>query len=60
MLAASLAYLGRMEEARAEAKEFLKDNPTFSVDYWASHAPFLHERDRQHAMEGFVKAGLPR
>jgi len=59
-LAACLAYLGRMEEARAEAEKFLKDDPSFSASDWASHAPFLHEKDRQHAVEGFIKAGLPR
>ena len=59
-LAASLAYLGRMEEARAEAEKFLKDDPSFSASNWGSHAPFLHEKDRQHAVEGFIKAGLPR
>jgi len=60
ILAASLAYLGRMEEARAEAEKFMKENPTFSASDWASRAPFLRERDRQHAVEGFVKAGIPR
>jgi tetratricopeptide (TPR) repeat protein len=60
ILAASLAQLGRMEEARSEAEKFLKDNPTFSASYWGSTHHFLHEKDRQHAMEGFVKAGLPR
>jgi tetratricopeptide (TPR) repeat protein len=59
-LAASLAQLGRMEEARAEAEKFLKDNPSFSISDWASREPYLHEKDRQHAMEGFLKAGLPR
>ena len=59
-LAASLAQLGRMEEARAEAKKYLKDNPSFSVSYYVSSTPFLHEKDRQHYMEGFIKAGLPR
>jgi tetratricopeptide (TPR) repeat protein len=59
-LAACLAYLGRMEEARAEAEKFLKDNPTFSASKWAISHPFLHDKDRQHAVEGFVKAGLPR
>jgi tetratricopeptide (TPR) repeat protein len=59
-LAASLAQLGRMEEARAEAEKFLKDNPTFSASYYGSTLPFLHDKDRQHAVEGFIKAGLPR
>ena len=59
-LAASLAYLGRVEEAHAEAEKFLKDNPSFSVSDWASRAPFLHEKDRQHAVESYIKAGLPR
>ena len=58
--AASLAQLGRMEEARAEAEKHLKDNPSFSASYYASRAPFLHEKDRQYAVEGFLKAGLPR
>ena len=59
-LAASLAYLGRMEEARAEAEKFLKENPTFSATYWGSRQPFLHDKDRQHVVEGYIKAGLPR
>jgi len=59
-LAASLAQLGRMEEAHAEAERFLKDNPSFSTSYWASRAPFFHDKDRQHYVEGLTKAGLPR
>jgi TolB-like protein/Tfp pilus assembly protein PilF len=35
-VAACLAYLGRMDEARAEAERFLKDNPSFSASYWGS------------------------
>ncbi len=60
ILAASLAYLGRMEEAHAEAEKFLKENPTFSATYWGNAQPFLHDKDRQHAVEGYIKAGLPR
>jgi tetratricopeptide (TPR) repeat protein len=60
LLAASLAQLGRMEEAHAEAEKYLKDNPTFSASYYASTTPFLHDKDRQHYEEGFIKAGLPR
>ncbi len=59
-LAACLAYLGRMEEARAEAEKYLKDHPSFSASYWGSTHPFLYEKDRQHAVEGYIKAGLPR
>jgi tetratricopeptide (TPR) repeat protein len=59
-VSACLAYLGRMEEAHAEAEKFLKDNPSFSASKWAISHPFLHEEDRQHAMEGFLKAGLPK
>ncbi len=59
-LAASLAQLGRMEEARAEAEKYLKDDPSFSASYAASTTPFLHEKDRQHFEEGLIKAGLPR
>jgi tetratricopeptide (TPR) repeat protein len=60
ILAACLAYLGRIEEARAEAEKYLKDNPSFSVSYHGSTQPFLHDKDRQHAVEGYIKAGLPR
>jgi hypothetical protein len=49
-----------MEEASAEAEKFLRDNPSFSTSYWSSRAPFLHERDRQHAVDAHIKAGLPR
>jgi TolB-like protein/Tfp pilus assembly protein PilF len=59
ILAASLGQLGRVEEARAEALEFLKDNPNFSTQYWASTEPFLNETDCQHFVEGYLKAGLP-
>ncbi len=51
MLGSPLAYMGRMEEARAEAEKFMKENPSFSASDFSSHAPFLHEKDRQHYME---------
>jgi adenylate cyclase len=49
-----------MEEARAEAEKYLKDNPSFSASNWASTHPSPHDKDRQHAVEGLIKAGLPR
>ncbi len=60
LLAASLAQLGRMEEARAEAEKCLKENPSYSATYVGSTSPFLHDKDRQHVVEGLIKAGLPR
>ncbi len=43
-LAASLAQLGRMEEARVEAEKYLKDNPSFSATYAASTSPSSTKR----------------
>jgi tetratricopeptide (TPR) repeat protein len=60
ILAASLAQLGCMEEARAEAEQFLAANPHFSIQHWARTQPFLHGADRQHFIDGYVKGGLPR
>jgi TolB-like protein/class 3 adenylate cyclase/Tfp pilus assembly protein PilF len=59
ILAACLAYLGRMDEARTEAERFLKDNPSFSASYWGSTQAFRNDEDRQHAVQGYIKAGLP-
>ena len=59
LMAASYAYLGDMENAKIEAEKFLKDNPTFSVKYWVTTQPFLHEEDRRHAVKGLLLAGLP-
>lgn len=60
ILAASLAQVGRLEEARAEARQFLAANPHFSMDYRARTQPFRFESDRQHFIEGYLRAGLPR
>jgi TolB-like protein/class 3 adenylate cyclase len=60
ILAASLAQLGRLEEAKVEAAQFLASNPHFSMQHWASTQPFRHDQDRQHFIEGYAKAGLPK
>jgi TolB-like protein/class 3 adenylate cyclase len=59
ILAASLAQLGRMEEAKVEAAQFLSANPHFSVQHWARTQPFQNEEHRQHFVDGYLKAGLP-
>jgi tetratricopeptide (TPR) repeat protein len=59
ILAASLAQLGRMEEAKVEAEQFLAAHPHFTAQHWAETRPFRYETDRQHFIDGYVKAGLP-
>jgi TolB-like protein len=59
VLAASLAQLGRVEEAKAEAALILLNNPGFAVQPWAEAHPFQRPSDREHFVEGYLKAGLP-
>jgi TolB-like protein/class 3 adenylate cyclase/Tfp pilus assembly protein PilF len=59
ILAAALAQLGRTAEAKAEAAEFLSAHPNFSAKLWGEAQPFQREIDRQHFIEGYLKAGLP-
>lgn len=58
-LAAALAQLGRLEEARQEAKLFIVSNPKFTISAWVASHPFPDEQTRQHFIEGYRKAGLP-
>jgi TolB-like protein/Tfp pilus assembly protein PilF len=59
ILAASLAQLGRMDEARQEAELFMVSNPHFTISYWATTQPFQDEAIREHFVDGYRKAGLP-
>ncbi|TAZ75823.1 tetratricopeptide repeat protein, partial [Rhizobium ruizarguesonis] len=58
-LAASLAQLGRLDEARAEVELFLVANPRFSTPHWAATEPFRDARTLAHFVDGYRKAGLP-
>ncbi|CCE95986.1 putative transcriptional regulator domain protein [Sinorhizobium fredii HH103] len=58
-LAASLAQLGRLDEARAEAELFLVGNPHFTTRHWAATEPFSDAATLEHFVDGFRKAGLP-
>jgi TolB-like protein len=58
-LAASLAQLNRLDEARAEAELFLVGNPHFTTRHWAATEPFRDAATLAHFVEGFRKAGLP-
>jgi tetratricopeptide (TPR) repeat protein len=59
ILAASLAQLGQLTEAHEEARRFLEINPGFLASHWAATQPFRRDEDRQHFLDGYIKAGLP-
>lgn len=59
LVAASLAQIGLIDEARVVAAEFLEVNPSFSAAYWGSANPFRNDTDLQHFIDGYLKAGLP-
>jgi adenylate cyclase len=48
-----------MDEARLEARQFLTVHPHFSARQWGEAQPFERDTDRQHFVDGYVKAGLP-
>jgi len=58
-LAASLAQLGRMEEAKREVEMFLVTHPHFTIRHWIASQPLRDAETREHFLEGFRKAGLP-
>lgn len=58
-LAASLAQLGQLDEAHAEAELFLVGNPDFSIGHWATMEPFRDDALLARFVDGFRKAGLP-
>jgi TolB-like protein/class 3 adenylate cyclase len=60
ILAASLAQLGRIEEAKVEAAQFLAAHPQFSTQHWAKAQSFQRETDLQRFVDGYLKAGLPK
>lgn len=57
-LAASLAQLGRMDEARHEAKLFMVTNPGFRVGYWMATQPFRDRATLDRIVDGYRKAGI--
>ncbi|MBN9236818.1 MULTISPECIES: winged helix-turn-helix domain-containing tetratricopeptide repeat protein [Phyllobacteriaceae] len=58
-LAASLAQLGRLDEARAETELFLVGSPHFTISHWRAQEPFRDTATLAHFVDGFRKAGLP-
>ncbi|HEY7750199.1 MAG TPA: adenylate/guanylate cyclase domain-containing protein [Aestuariivirgaceae bacterium] len=60
ILAAALAQLGQLDEAQEVARQFMEIAPKFTVSGWAQMQPFRDPKDRDHFVEGYLKAGLPR
>jgi len=58
-LAACLAQVGQLEQARREAELFLVSNPHFSISHWAKSHPFRDEALLARFVEGYRMAGLP-
>jgi adenylate cyclase len=58
-LAAAYGQLGREQEAKAAAAEYLTLTPDFSISRHLELLPFQRPEDREHYAEGLRKAGLP-
>ena len=59
LLAATLARMGHLDEARAEAVEALRLAPNFSISGFRPLFGLKNERDEDHLFDGLRKAGLP-
>jgi adenylate cyclase len=57
-LAVSCGQLGREQDARAAAEEYLRRTPDYSLASHLRTMPFQHAEDREHYVEGLRKAGL--
>jgi adenylate cyclase len=58
-LAASLAQIGQLEQARREAALYMVVVPHFTISRWVATMPFRDDGTRDHFVEGYRKAGLP-
>ncbi|MGO4624405.1 adenylate/guanylate cyclase domain-containing protein [Ensifer sp. 2YAB10] len=59
ILAASLAQLGRRDEAMREAALFMAMAPKFTIAHWAAAQPARDPQIVQRFIEGYRMAGLP-
>ncbi|MBP1882482.1 adenylate/guanylate cyclase domain-containing protein [Sinorhizobium mexicanum] len=59
ILAASLAQLGRRDEAMREAALFMAMTPKFTITHWAAAQPARDMETVRRFVEGYRMAGLP-
>jgi adenylate cyclase len=57
-LALAYGQLGREQDAKAAAEEYLRRTPDYSLAAHLKTMPFQHAEDREHYVEGLRKAGL--
>jgi tetratricopeptide (TPR) repeat protein len=57
-LAAAYAEAGRLEEARAEAAEVMRIQPTFSIENYAKGFSYKNQAHSDRTTEALRKAGL--
>jgi adenylate cyclase len=58
-LAATYAQLGRLEEAKAEAAQTLRRDPSYSIQRYATRLPLKNAAALARLVDGMRKAGLP-
>ena len=58
-LAAALAMVGLLDEARTEGRLFSASNPQFTISRWAEVQPYRDLKTRDRFVEAFRLAGLP-
>ncbi|MBI3674315.1 MAG: tetratricopeptide repeat protein [Rhizobiales bacterium] len=58
-LAAALALMGRLDEAKGETKLFLESNPHWRIRDWQENHPLKLQEDRDFWVEAYRLAGLP-
>jgi TolB-like protein/predicted Zn-dependent protease len=58
-LAATLARLGRLDEAHEESKLFMIANPRFTIRHWVVTQAVRDQAALEHFVEGYRQAGLP-
>jgi hypothetical protein len=51
--------LGRVSEAREEAKLFLSTSPHWRISKWVESQPFKNPKDAQAWIDAYRLAGLP-
>ena len=59
ILTSTYAYAGKVEEARAAAKEILRINPKFSIEQFMRGSPLREATARERFAKSLKTAGLP-